>query len=344
MLSALVSVSGLLLGDEEKYWLEKNNPIGVSLFARNIENKEQLKKLVAQIREVIPHDEVIIAVDQEGGRVRRLREPDFNPLVSQYVLGKLGEKAVEYHCILASQDLAAVGINMNFAPVLDIAYPNTHPVLKSRCFGSDGRKIAELGTIMLNIYIKNGICPCIKHIPGHGRAESDPHLGMPVLNHSLSELSKDFYPFMMNNQSPAGMTAHILIPEVDNQNPITMSKKAIERIIRGDIGFDGLLISDALDMKAIAGTIGEKAKKAIAAGCDVVCYCGGKIEELEDLANLCPKMSDNSLNRFEKVKNTINLEKLDLVDIKAKYYALTGDVEEYNEIYDATEVLNLMNK
>lgn len=199
--AALISVAGTMLSDGERRLIEQYRPLGVSLFTRNIESRSQLAELTRQIREAAEDENIIIAVDQEGGRVRRLAEPEFRPYASQYVLGKIGEtygqeeaeKAVYEHVLLISKDLKDCGINMNFAPVLDLAFEETAAVLKSRCFGNDEKKTAAYGKIMVEGYIRNGICPCIKHMPGHGRVTTDPHLGLPILNQPLKELEKDFF-------------------------------------------------------------------------------------------------------------------------------------------------------
>lgn len=345
MLSALVSVSGFSLSDGEKRWLQKYRPAGVSLFARNIKDLEQLRRLTAEIREVTDNKNILIAVDQEGGRVRRLNGSDFHMAASQYVLGQLDEEIAVAHAEIISDDLRRAGINFNFAPVLDMAYPATHPVLKSRCFGSSEQKTALLGQVMINTYRQNGICPCMKHMPGHGRAETDPHLGLPVVNNALPDLAKDFYPFTENNDCPAGMTAHIVVSAVDDRLPVTLSKKAIDYLIRGLINFNGLLISDAIDMQALSGSIGERAAAVINAGCDLVCYCGGKLEDLEALSVNCPRLSDRSYERLQAVYNVFSSpgKALDTA-LEDRYYRAVGLVEEYDESYDATEVLNRMQK
>ena len=345
MLAALVSVGGLRLSNEEKFWLEKNNPAGVTLFARNIENAEQLRALTDEIRSAAGRENILIAVDQEGGRVRRLSGGDFHPAASSYVLGQLDEEMSAVHAEIISDDLRRAGINFNMAPVLDTAYPFTHPVLKSRCFGDNAGKNALLGKKMINAYIGAGICPCMKHLPGHGRATTDPHLGLPVVSAGLRELAADFYPFAENNASPAGMTAHIVVSAVDDKLPVTMSKKAIDYLVRGVIGFDGLLVSDSIDMNALAGSIGERAAAVVAAGCDLACYCGGKTAELEAVAAYCPQISLRTEERLQAVyevfKNRPRALAAERVD---RYYRAVGLIKEYDEQYDATEVLNRMNK
>ena len=334
----LASVSGSELTSEEIKVLEKLQPVGVSLFARNIKNKVQLRLLVDSLKKILG-DETIIAVDQEGGRVRRLTEPEWRSYASQYVLGCLPVKASKMHASLIARDLHEIGINFNYAPVLDTAYKYTHEVLKSRCFA---KRVSAHGQAMIETYIRNGICPCIKHIPGHGRAKTDPHLGLPIIHASQAAFERDIKPFIANNHAPAGMTAHIVLPEIDNK-PITMSKTAIDTIIRKKIGFGGLLISDAIEMGALSGSIAERAECALDAGCDLVCYCRGKIEELYELAALNTTIRGESCHRLEKVREIIRQKPVDNYDYD-KYAHYIGRFEAYKDSYDATEVLNIMNK
>ena len=335
--AVLASISGQKLTDEEIAVLEKLQPAGVSLFARNIKDKRQLRLLTDSIKKILGQN-AIIAVDQEGGRVRRLSEPVWPAYASQYVLGNLPVEVSKMHAALIARDLHEVGINFNYAPVLDTAYKYTHEVLRSRCFS---KRVAAHGLAMAKAYIRNGICPCIKHIPGHGRVQTDPHLGLPIIKGSKSAFERDIKPFIANNQIPAGMTAHIVLPEIDDK-PITMSKKAINTVIRKKIGFDGLLISDAIEMGALSGSIAERTEKALAAGCDLVCYCRGKIEELHELAELNPLLKSESLRRLFAVQNIFGRGQVDNPDY-GEYMRYVGTVAAYKDKYDATEVLNLMN-
>ena len=338
VLPILASVAGKKIGRDEAELLKKMRPLGVSLFARNIVDKAQLKSLICQIKEVLG-EKALVAIDQEGGRVRRLAQPCWQGYASQSVLGQLPLKVSKMHAALIAQDLNELGINLNYAPVLDNLYDCTHPVLKSRCFGRD---VAKYGKAMVETYIKNGICPCIKHMPGHGRAESDPHLGLPVIKVCDSELAKDMEPFAKNANSPAGMTAHIVVPQIDDL-PITMSKKGIDVLIRGRIGFDGLLISDAIDMRALKGNVKERAERSLEAGCDVVCYCGGDMKDLFDLASIKFVASKKTEERLENIYKIIEKTQKDFFAYE-DYAKAVVKVEEYKEEYDATEVLNLMKK
>ena len=351
-LATILSCQGLELTDFEKKIFERSNPLGVALFARNIENKEQVKKLIKQIKETIGRDNVLICLDQEGGRVRRLTGDDFHHTTSLLTLGQIPEidiarKSLELHSNITCFDFQEIGANVNFAPVLDLLFEETTKALGNRCLCSDKSKVMEYGKILRDIHIKNSICPCIKHIPGHGRATVDPHLSLPVLDIPLSELRKnDFVPFKHLFDSPMGMTAHIIIPEIDNKNPITTSKKGVEKIIRGELNFDGLLVSDAINMKALKGSIEERTKAVLNAGCDVVCYCFGDEEELlKVIANAKP-LTDDAYRRFQKVENIIKkkYKKINIDNDLKEYNNIIGSVEIYTSDYDATEILNNMKK
>lgn len=352
IMAAIVSIASTELNDFEKYYLEKYNPLGVTFFAKNIENKAQLKKLTDSIKECTGRDDVVLAVDQEGGRVRRLTEPEFRGTEAQIALGKIrdkfneatAEEIISAHAALIASDMTDAGLNLNYAPVLDIAYDNTTPVLYSRCFGNDEKQTAVYGKIVIDTYIKCGISPCMKHMPGHGRAVVDPHLSLPVLDYPLQELEKDFYPFMQNRECPAGMTAHIVIPEIDEQYPATQSAKVIDRIIRGKMDFDGLLISDSITMQALKGSVGERTKATLEAGCDVVCYCMGTKTGLTEVAENCTFLTDKSLLRFEKIKNIYHngIKVKDADRLAGRYREIVGTIEKYNDSYDATEVLRKM--
>lgn len=353
VLAAMLSILGTKLSEDEKKLFEQFNPLGITLFAKNIESKQQLKNLTKEIREVCGRDNVLIAIDQEGGRVRRLREPEFRSYAAQIDLGKTEEKfgfettlqTAHNHALLIAQDLLECGINWNYAPCMDIAYPETSDVLKSRCFGNDEKKIAVLGREMIDVYIQSGICPCIKHMPGHGRANVDPHLQLPVIENSLSELKKDFYPFWFNRHAPAGMTAHVVIKEVDDKYPVTQSKTAIDKIIRGEIGFEGFLISDSINMNALHGNVVERALACLDAGCDAVCYCFGSLAETFDLCQTCPVLTDKSLIRLAKIENIFKnkLKDIDYKTTEQDYAQVCGAIEKYDDKYDATETLRLMN-
>lgn len=350
ILSCMLSVSGLTLTDFEKRLLAQVQPMGVTLFARNVKDRAQVAALTQSIKEVIGRADVLVAVDQEGGRVCRFTPPQFRPYVSQCALASLSAaesaEITHLHGVLIADDLRSMGINWVYAPCLDVAFPDTTKALRSRCFSVDEKIVANLGTSLVNTYIENGIAPCIKHAPGHGRATTDPHLGLPVLPHTLKELEKDFYPFVaVSPLSPAMMTAHVVISAVDDK-PVTQSQKAILEIIRGRFGFDGLLITDAIDMHALKGTAGEKTKASLDAGCDAVCYCFAKEDELSDVATNCQPLSDKGLERFNKLIAVTQTPPpvVDIQEAAARYAALAARTKTPAVDYDTVETLHKMQK
>ena len=350
ILAATLSCQSTKLTEQEKVIFSKTNPVGVTLFARNIETPSQTKELIKEIKETIGRENILIALDQEGGRVRRLKEPYFRSYASASQLGSLpisdATKAITLHSELIAFDMHQLGFNVNFAPVLDIAYPKTSEALKSRCFSNDITKIISFGQTMITTYLNCGILPCIKHLPGHGLATTDPHLNLPIIDIPKFQIEEQLEPFKQCNKAPLGMTAHILLPSIDNINPLTQSPIGIQKLIRESANFDGFLISDAIDMKALQGSISQKAQKSIDAGCDCVCYCMGNIEELEELAQYCPKLSDVSKERLDKaVKFLHNKHNFDDIEHKANEYSnLIGKTTAYNESYDATEVLHKLQE
>lgn len=352
--AALVSVSATELTSAEKRLLEEYNPLGVSLFNRNIATPQQLQKLIADIKETLNREDALIAVDQEGGRVRRLREPDFRAYAGQQTLGRLytevspaaAQKAVKIQAALIAADLHSLGINLNYAPVLDVRSPQTAPVLSSRIFSDTPQIVAELGKIMADEYMAQNIIPCIKHLPGHGRAAVDPHLHLPVITAALPELENDFYPFKQLHRLPCGMTAHIVVAAVDDSAPVTQSPKAVRELIRGQIGFDGFLISDAIDMRALKGSLSEKTITALNAGCDAVCYCAGESNGLEEVCRAARPLTDDALERLPRMTAVLSAPKHEhnITALQEEYIQILGQIEAYDETYDATEVLFKMQQ
>lgn len=340
ILPAFLSCRGLRLDDDEKRLFERYNPLGVCLFSKycaNVRDKEQVSALVRDIKTAAGRDDVLIAVDQEGGRVRRLTEPEFTPVAAQCDIKD--EETARLHARLISYDLKECGINVNFAPVLDIMTDKTSKVLDGRCFTDNH---AKFGRAMTDEYIRCGVCPCIKHLPGHGRAAADPHLFLPVINESLEELQTDFAPFKALHDAPMGMAAHIVLTAVDPQNAVTVSAKAIKEIIRREIGFSGFLVSDAVVMRALGGSISERTKRALSAGCDAVCLGNAGFEENKELCESGAEISDEALERLKKIRKIIS-KQVDFTQkeqIKNKYCTNLKNIITYNSDYDATEVLN----
>ena len=345
--AGILSVSSTVLTDDEKRLLETNNPLGVSLFARNLQNKTQVKNLIKAIKEVIGRDDVLIALDEEGGRVNRLKSAGFRDYASQKLLGRIDRKNItKAHAELIASDMRSVGANFNFAPCLDVEYKETTNALKTRCFAKSVRKISEHGKVLWQTYAKNGICPCMKHLPGHGRANTDPHLNLPVLDFSVEELKNDFLPFIYNKDCPAAMTAHILLPQIDTKAPVTMSKRGVQKLIRKAIGFEGFLVSDALEMHALKGSLSERVNTSLDAGLDAVCYCLGNLSGLQEVVSTKRFLTDVSLERFSKIQNILKTHntQTNLDFFKQIYYSQLNLFEEESVKYDATEVLYQLQK
>ena len=349
----MLSCSGPELTDAEKRIFNKFNPLGVTLFGRNIADPHQIKKLTAQIKEAIGRNDVLIAIDQEGGRVRRLHEPDFRAYMAQKQIGEIAEshglsmaqKIAAAHARLIAEDLHTLGINWNYAPVIDLCHPQTSQVLASRCFSSVPETNIALAQAMLDAYQNSAVCPCVKHLPALGPAEADPHLELPVINQSLKELEKDFAAAVaLASKASAAMTAHILLTQIDSQLPATQSPKVISEIIRGLIGFNGFLISDAIDMHALHGSLAIKTRLALDAGCDAICYCGGTEQGLIEVCKNCLPLNDTSHARFEKLRNIITGQHktVNIAQIYKDYSQFSVNLKNYDKEYDATEVLHLM--
>jgi len=349
ILAAMLSCSGTKLTDEEKRFFEEYNPLGVSLFARNIKNVAQLKKLIQQIKEVINRDDVLIGIDEEGGRVSHLRGIiKLKNIDSQFIaeedLGKAAIKYTKLHAELISSYMHQLGLNTNYAPVIDRKMKRQSAVLQSRCFSANPKIIIKHARTMADTYINTGICPCIKHIPGHFDTISDPHLELPMTDLAKSEVYKEIEYMKDFANYPLAMTSHIMLKDFDNQYPVTMSKKCITEILRNYLKLESLLISDAIDMHALKGSISERAENCWNAGIDIVCYCSGKTE---DIYNICQQkrfMTEKAQIRFAIIKKIIhNIPKDINISEADRLYLQKFHKEMHKEYaYDATEVLNQM--
>jgi len=300
----IYGVAGLTLSDEEKYFFAKNGALGFILFARNIENKSQLKKLTNSLYELM-NGEVLILVDQEGGRVARLQEPHwkkypagqyFANLYQKYPAQAEDELFKNFQEI--AQDLVEVGINVDCAPVLDILTKKTHQVIGDRAYGENAAQVAALGQKVCDGLLSKGVYPVIKHIPGHGRGTSDSHLELPIVDATLAELrASDFVVFEKLRAQKFAMTAHILYSAIDPKNCATVSSAAI-KLIRQEIGFKNILMSDDISMKALQGSFFEKSQAILNAGCDLVLHCNGKMDEMQEINSALPNLTDEFLEKF----------------------------------------------
>jgi beta-N-acetylhexosaminidase len=285
--AAILGCEGAALSRDEAAFFRAADPLGFILFARNVESPAQLRRLTADLRDAVGRDAPVL-VDQEGGRVQRLRAPHWRewlPPLDQVARAAPGgmERGIWLRYRLIAAELAAVGIDADCAPTLDIAGPATHPFLKNRCFGTDPGTVARAGRACAEGLKAGGVLPVMKHMPGHGRTVVDSHHDLPQALAPAAELAAtDFAPFRALNDLPIGMTAHIVVPAYDPDNPATQSP-AMVRAIRDEIGFQGLLLTDDLTMEALEGGLTQRTARAIAAGCDVALHCNGRRTEMEQV-------------------------------------------------------------
>tara|TARA_R110002096_G_scaffold428927_1_gene641196 strand:- start:23750 stop:24763 length:1014 start_codon:yes stop_codon:yes gene_type:complete len=280
-------VQGYELSVDERALFKEFRPYGFILFQRNCQNPEQLKALTDEMREIVGHDDAPILIDQEGGRVARLRPPHWPVYPAAGVYSKLYETnpdlataAVQVHASLMADNLSGVGVSVDCYPVADLLYRGADKVIGDRAYGDHPNKVSILARAAAEGMLAGGIIPVMKHLPGHGRADVDSHKKLPVVDASLDDLKKtDFIPFAALNDLPCAMTAHVIYTAIDPDNCATVSKKVIRDIIRDEIGFSGVLFSDDLSMKALSGAPEKNALDALSAGCDLALHCNGTLSE-----------------------------------------------------------------
>jgi beta-N-acetylhexosaminidase len=287
--AAILGCSAPRLTGEERVFFRAERPWGFILFKRNVETPDQVRALVDELRACVDRPNAPVLIDQEGGRVQRLGPPHWRRYPPGRAYGELAANdplarrdIVRLGARLLAHDLAELGVNVDCVPVLDVPAPGAHDVIGDRAYGEAPEQVAELGRAAAEGLIAGGVLPVIKHIPGHGRAHADSHLALPVVEASLGDLdARDFAPFKVLSDMPMAMTAHVVYTAIDRRRPATTSPKAIKKVIRGTIGFDGLLMSDDLSMKALSGDFTERARASLAAGCDVVLHCNGDMAEMK---------------------------------------------------------------
>ena len=302
-LAVILGLSGPKLTAAERAFFRDANPWGFILFARNIENPNQVRRLTSDIRETVGRN-CLIFVDQEGGRVQRLKSPHWNSYPAGAVFHHLylknesqGKRAAYLAYRLIADDLRAVGINANCAPVLDLPQKNADPIISDRAFGTESVQIIDIAHAVMAGLMKGGVAPVVKHIPGHGRAEVDSHKALPRIKVSRQTLEKtDFIPFRALSDAPMAMTAHAVY-ECNSRSAVTVSKKSMTELVRAAIGFNGLVMSDDLDMKALRGDLTRKTERALAAGCDIALQCSGKIPDMVSVAKGARYLEGRAKNR-----------------------------------------------
>ncbi len=304
----ICGLSGLSLSESERAFLGETRPAGVILFKRNIENPDQVRRLIADARAAAGDGPMLVMVDQEGGRVQRLSAPHWPRYPAARCFGERApdlETAIEKARLCArmmAHDLHELGIKTTCAPVLDVPVPGADNIIGDRAYAEEVETVIALGGAVAEGLLAGGVLPVMKHIPGHGRAMADSHLALPVVDAPLADLeAHDFAPFRALRHIPMAMTAHVVFTAVDASAPVTVSKKAIAEVIRGGIGFDGLLMSDDLSMRALSGTLAERARAAFDAGCDLALHCSGDMAEMAAVAASSPDLEGAARLRFEAV-------------------------------------------
>ncbi len=313
-LAFISGIEGLELLPKERDFFKESKPLGLILFARNLESHEQIKRLIADVRDAVGQDHFWVLIDQEGGRVQRLRPPLFPALPAGRRYAELydqnrqkGLQAALNIGRLMGQRLAALGMNVNCTPVLDAAQEGAHEIISDRSFGTDVETIVSLGQDHAKGHMMSGVLPVIKHIPGHGRATVDSHHDLPVIDASLDDLrALDFEPFRQLSDLPLAMTAHVIYKAFDAETPVSTSAGAIKELIRDYIGFEGFLMCDDVSMQALKGTIAERVKSVMEAGCDGALHCNGNFQEMMDVANNVPVLQGQAQARFERSFKLIN--------------------------------------
>jgi beta-N-acetylhexosaminidase len=305
--AAIYGCEGTVLSDEEKRFFEANQPLGFILFARNCDSPEQIKALTDSFKALLGRDDVPVLIDQEGGRVARLGPPHWRKVPAAKIFADIAEQDIEkarkatyINARLMAEDLRPLGINVDCAPAADLLIEGSHSIIGDRAYGATPEMVAALSREVCSGLMNGGVAPVIKHIPGHGRASVDSHESLPIVDASLDVLREtDFIPFQELNDAPWGMTAHITYTAIDAEQPATLSDKVVQ-LIRNEIGFDGVLLTDDLSMKALKGSFEDRTKRSLDVGCDVVLHCNGKMDEMQAIASAATPMSDVAYARYEK--------------------------------------------
>jgi len=328
--AAIFGCEGLRVTRDEARFFREADPFGFVLFSRNIDDPDQVRWLTTELREAVGW-EAPVFIDQEGGRVARLRSPHWRewlPPLEQVAQNKRGAaRAMQIRYRIIADELRALGIDGNCAPVADLAYPETHPVLRNRCYGDDVVRVADIAAAAAVGLVEGGVLPVVKHIPGHGRARVDSHEGLPRVGAKLKQLRvSDFLAFQTVAGLPLAMTAHVVYEALDPDNPATTSR-AVIGAIRETIGFKGLLLTDDISMGALIGPVDSRARAALDAGCDVVLHCNGKLDDMDAVAAAAGGMTAQARIRAEDALGWRRPpEPVDIGALEAEFRALmTGE-------------------
>ncbi len=303
----ITGTSGTELTAAEREFIAAERPWGFILFKRNVADPDQVTSLIARLRDAVGDPQAPILIDQEGGRVQRLGPPNWPVYPAGAVFGRLydidpavGLSAARLSARLIADDLSRLGVSVDCLPLADVPVAGADAVIGDRAYGTEPAKVALIARAVTNGLGEGGILPILKHIPGHGRATADTHFRLPVVDTPENELkATDFAAFRSLADLPMAMTAHVVFSAFDPAHPATTSATMIERVIRGLIGFQGLLMSDDVSMNALAGSIAERTQAIFAAGCDIALHCNGKLDEMRDVARQTPELSGKALERAE---------------------------------------------
>jgi len=331
----ITGVSGLELSAEERAFIAAERPWGFILFKRNIEAPAQVLSLVRELRDLIGNADAPVLIDQEGGRVQRLGPPHWPVYPPGAVFGalydidpQLGFQAARLSSRLIAADLIDLGITVDCLPLADVPISGADAVIGNRAYGTEPGKVAAIARAVTEGLERGGVLPVLKHIPGHGRATADSHFRLPTVDTGRDELDRtDFAAFQPLADLPMAMTAHVVFSALDPAHPATTSATIIRQVIRGVIGFQGLLMSDDVSMNALAGSIAERTRAIVNAGCDMVLHCNGKLDEMRDVAAETPELTGEALNRANRaLASRKQPEPLDRQAVRAELDALINRV------------------
>lgn len=307
MIPAIFGLSGPTLTADERAFFRDADPAGYILFGRNCVDPQQLRALTDDLRGIHGRTRLLVSIDQEGGRVARLRPPHWAGYPAGEAFEKLYEiapasaiEAARANATAMGLELSAMGITVDYHPPLDLRVPGAHDVIGDRAFGSDPMQVAAIGRAVLEGLAAGGVAGCIKHMPGHGRTDVDTHKALPTVTAPATDLAADIAPFRTLNHALIGMTGHLVFTAWDAENPATLSQTVIRDIIRGAIGFDGLLLTDDIDMEALGGSIPERAARAHAAGCDIILNCWAKMDDMQGICSALPTMPAATAERLDR--------------------------------------------
>lgn len=314
--AVITGCSGPELTTDERVFFSDVRPCGLILFARNCDSRDQIRALTNSVRDCAG-DDLLVLIDQEGGRVQRMGPPEWRAYPPARAFGHLyaantgeGIEAARSVTRLMAYDLKEAGINVDCLPVLDVPGEGAHEIIGDRAYGDDPETVIALGRAAAEGLLEGGVLPVVKHVPGHGRARADSHKDLPVIDAPLEELEiTDFKPFKALNDMPLAMTAHVVLSALDETAPASVSPLIMSEVIRGRIGYDGLVMSDDLDMAALSGSPAGRAEAVIAAGCDVALHCSGKLEDMKDVAAAVPELTGKGLERFQRALDRLQAPK-----------------------------------